>query len=65
MQSSNQYIGEIVAKERVRDYLRDAERDRIVWCASQTASGSARTADPRIRRLSWIGRLISAIIGAW
>ena len=65
MQSSNQYIGEIVAKERVRDHLRDAERDRIVSCARQTASGSARTTDSRICRLSWIGRLISAIIGAW
>ena len=43
MQSSNQYIGEIVAKERVRDYLCDAERDRIVWCASQTARGTARS----------------------
>ena len=65
MQSSNQYIGEIFAKERVRDYLRDAERDRMVWCARQTAGSSARTADHRLRRLNWIGRLISAIIGAW
>ena len=65
MQSLNHYIGETVAKERVRDYLRGADRDRIVWCASQTARGSARTAEPRIRRLSWIGRLISAIIGVW
>ena len=34
MQSSNHYIGEMVAKERVRDYLRDAERDRMAWRAS-------------------------------
>ena len=65
MQSSNHYIGEVVAKQRVRDYLHDAERDRVAWRARQTAGGSARTADLRIRRLSWVGRLISAIIGAW
>ena len=65
MQSLNQYSDEMVAKERVRDHLRTAQRDRMAWRANQAVGGRAPTPDPRIRHLGWIGRLISAIVGAW
>ena len=63
MLSSNPYIEEKLTKDRVRDHLRSAEGDRMTWLASQAAEERTHKHRPQMRHLSWVGRLISAIIG--
>jgi hypothetical protein len=61
---SNNYIEEKLAKQRMRDHLRRAEHDRIVALAGQAPVHCAYSRGPRIRQLSWVGRLLSAILSA-
>jgi len=63
MLSSNPYIEEKLTNDRMRDHLRSAEGDRMVWLAGQASKELAPKHRLQLRHLSWVGRLISAIVG--
>jgi hypothetical protein len=57
-------MGEKLAKQQAQDHLRCAERDRLARRASQAAPSRPHRRDLRLRRLAWVARLVSALIGA-
>lgn len=58
---SNSYIGENVARERTRDFQRQAQRDQHALLASTSAKQPAY--GPRLRQPRWTMRLLAALIG--
>lgn len=65
MFTPNGYIAEKNARQHAQELVREAERERMLGRLRQPGARHAPSRGPWPRRLSWAGRLLSALLGAW